>query len=41
MPIGMRVIGVPREPLSMAYRRKEKNQILAKSGLIIRKREGL
>jgi hypothetical protein len=41
MPIGMRMVGVPKEPLSIAYWKKEKDQILAKSKLIVRKRGGL
>jgi hypothetical protein len=41
MPIGIRMVGVPREPLSMAYWRKEKDQTLAKSGPTVRKRGGL
>ena len=35
------MVKVPKEPLSIIYRRKEKNQILANSGLIVRKRSGL
>jgi hypothetical protein len=41
MPIGIRIVEVPREPLSIAYRRKEQNYILAKSKPTIRKRGGL
>jgi hypothetical protein len=41
MLIGMRIVGVPREPLSIIYWRKEKDQILAKSGPTIGKRGGL
>jgi hypothetical protein len=41
MPIGIRIVGVPKEPLSIAYWRKEKNQILAKSGPTVGKRGGL
>jgi hypothetical protein len=41
MPIGIRIVGVPKKPLSMAYWRKEKDQILAKSGPTIGKRGGL
>jgi hypothetical protein len=41
MPIGIKVIKVPKKPLSITYRGKEKNQILAKSRPIIGKRGGL
>jgi hypothetical protein len=41
MPIGMRIIGVPKEPLSIVCWRKEKDQILAKSRLTVGKRGGL
>jgi hypothetical protein len=41
MPAGIRIVKVPKEPLSIAYWRKEKNQILAKSGPTIGKRGGL
>jgi hypothetical protein len=41
MPTGIRIVGVPKEPLSMACWRKEKDQILAKSKLTVRKRGGL
>jgi hypothetical protein len=41
MPIEIRMVGLPKEPLSIAYRRKEKDQILAKSKLTVRKRGGL
>ena len=37
----MRIIEMPKEPLSIIYIRKEKDQILANSKLIIRKRSGL
>ena len=41
MPIGIRIVGVPKKPLSIAHQRKEKDQILVSSKLIIRKRSGL
>jgi hypothetical protein len=41
MPTGIRIVGVPKEPLSIAYWRKEKDQVLAKSKPTIRKRGGL
>jgi hypothetical protein len=41
MPTGIRIVGVPREPLSIAYWKKEKDQTLAKNGLTVRKRGGL
>jgi hypothetical protein len=41
MPTGIRIVKVPKEPLSITYWRKEKNQILAKSKPIIGKRGGL
>jgi hypothetical protein len=41
MPIGIGIVGVPREPLSITYWKKEKDQILAKSGPIVGKRGGL
>jgi hypothetical protein len=41
MPTGIKIIGVPREPLSMAYWRKEKDQALAKSEPTVGKRGGL
>jgi hypothetical protein len=41
MPTGMRIIGLPKEPLSIAYWKKEKDQTLAKSEPTIRKRGGL
>jgi hypothetical protein len=41
MPTGMRMVGVLKEPLSITYWRKEKDQILAKSGPTIGKRGGL
>jgi hypothetical protein len=41
MPTGIKIVGMPREPLSIIYRRKEKNQILTKSKPTIRKRGGL
>ena len=41
MPTGIRIIGMPKEPLSIAYRRKEKDQILVNSKLIVGKRSGL
>jgi hypothetical protein len=41
MPTGIRIVGVLKEPLSIAYRRKEKNQILTKSRPTVGKRGGL
>jgi hypothetical protein len=41
MPTGMRIVGVLKKPLSIAYWRKEKNQTLAKSRPTIKKRGGL
>jgi hypothetical protein len=41
MPIGIRIMGIPREPLSIIYKRKEKNQILTKSRPTVGKRGGL
>jgi hypothetical protein len=41
MPIGIRIVEMPRKPLSMACWRKEKDQILAKSRPTIGKRGGL
>jgi hypothetical protein len=41
MSTGIRIIGVPKKPLSITYWREEKNQILAKSGPTIKKRGGL
>jgi hypothetical protein len=41
MPIGTKMVGVPKEPLSMTYWRKEKDQILAKSRPTVGKRGGL
>jgi hypothetical protein len=41
MPIGIKIVGVPRKPLPIAYWRKEKDQILAKSRLTVGKRGGL
>jgi hypothetical protein len=41
MPTGIRIVGVPKEPLSITYWKKEKDQALAKSGPTIRKRGGL
>jgi hypothetical protein len=41
MPTGIKIVGLPKEPLSIAHRRKEKDQILAKSGPTIKKRGGL
>jgi hypothetical protein len=41
MPIKIRIVGVLKEPLSMAYWKKEKDQILAKSKPTVRKRRGL
>jgi hypothetical protein len=36
--IGMRIVGMPKEPLSIVYWKKEKDQILAKSKPIIKKK---
>jgi hypothetical protein len=41
MPTGIKMVGVPRELLSITYWRKEKDQILAKSKPTVRKRGGL
>jgi hypothetical protein len=41
MPTGMRIVRVPKEPLSITCWRKEKDQILTKSGPTIGKRGGL
>jgi hypothetical protein len=41
MPTGIRIMGVFKELLSIAYWKKEKDQILAKSGPTIKKRGGL
>jgi hypothetical protein len=41
MPTGIRIVGMPKELLSIAYWRKEKNEILAKSKPIVGKRGGL
>jgi hypothetical protein len=41
MPIGIKIVGVPKEPLSIAYWKKEKDQILAKSKPTVGKRGGL
>jgi hypothetical protein len=41
MPIRIRIVGLPRELLSIICRRQKEDQILAKKGLIVRKREGL
>jgi hypothetical protein len=41
MPIGIKIVGVPKEPLFIAYWKKEKDQILAKSRPTIGKRGGL
>ena len=41
MPTGMRIVGMPKELLPMACWRKEKDQILANSGLIVKKKSGL
>ena len=37
----MRMVGIPKKPLSIAYKRKEKDQILANSKLTVKKRSGL
>jgi hypothetical protein len=41
MPIGIKIIGVPKELLFMAHQRQKKDQTLAKNGPIVRKRGGL
>ena len=41
MPAGIRIVEIPKEPLSIIYRRKEKDQILANSKLTVKKRSGL
>jgi hypothetical protein len=42
MPTGIKIVGVPKEPLSIAYlNNNKKDQILAKSGPTVRKRGGL
>ena len=41
IPTGIRMVGMPKKPLSIAYRRKEKDQILVNSKLTVRKRSGL
>ena len=41
MPTGMRMVGMPKELLSMAYWRKEKDQILASNRLTVGKKLGL
>ena len=41
MPTGIKIVEIPKEPLSIAYRRKEKDQILVNSKLTVRKRSGL
>jgi hypothetical protein len=41
MPIGIRIVEVLKEPLSIVYWRKEKDQTLTKSGPTIGKRGGL
>jgi hypothetical protein len=41
MPIGTKMVKMPKKPLSITYWRKEKDQILAKSGPTIGKRGGL
>jgi hypothetical protein len=41
MPTGIRMVELPKKSLFMAYWRKEKDQILAKSGPTVRKRGGL
>ena len=41
MPTGIRIVEVPRKPLSIIYWRKEKNKTLASSGLIVKKNWGI
>jgi hypothetical protein len=41
MPIGTKIVGVFKKPLSITCWKKEKDQILAKSGPTIKKRGGL
>jgi hypothetical protein len=41
MPTGIKIVGVPKKPLSIACWKKEKNQTLAKSGPTIKKKGGL
>jgi hypothetical protein len=41
MPTGIKIVGMPKELLSIIYWRKEKDQILTKSEPTIRKRGGL
>ena len=41
MPTGIKIIGIPRELLSIVYRRKEKDQILINSKLTVGKKSGL
>ena len=40
MLIGIRLVGIYKKLLFIVYRRKEKNQILAKQ-LVVRKKSGL
>jgi hypothetical protein len=41
MPTGIRIVGVSKKLLSIAYKRKKKDQTLAKSKPTIGKRGGL
>jgi hypothetical protein len=41
MPAGIKMVKMPKEPLSIAYLKKKKDQALAKSKPTIGKRGGL
>ena len=41
MPTGIRIIGMPKKLLSIAYWRKKKDQTLANNKLIVKKKLGL
>jgi hypothetical protein len=41
MPIGIRIVGMPKELLFIVYQRQKEDQILAKSEPIVGKRGGL
>jgi hypothetical protein len=41
MTTGIKIVGETRKPLSIAYWKKEKDQILAKSKPTVKKRGGL
>ena len=41
IPTGIRIVGMPKKPLSIAYREKKKDQILANNKLTVRKKSGL